>query len=467
MSRLLRFWFTFEDPVGRGEFLRHGLLLMLAKYGMDAAIVGVATGTLWTPADYLQSVPLLLSSRLGDSPAYLATVLAVWTLPFLWIGVTMTIRRLLDAGWSAWWSLLFFVPLVSYAFLLLLVLVPASASRVPAPRPSPGGERLPSGLLSMAFGAALGLGLLWLGVVWIESYGLAVFMGTPFVIGLATAYFLRRRYPASLRETLEVVAMTILLVAGAAFAVGFEGAVCLLMVAPLGLAVALLGGIVGRYLALIGEAPVRGAVLISVLLPGGASLEGARPQARLREVVTEVVVNAPAESVWTGVVTFSPIPEPTSALFRLGVAYPIRAEIDGSGVGATRYCVFSTGPFVEPVTAWEPGRRLRFDVVASPDPLRELSPWPVSPPHLVGYLVPRSGEFRLVSLPDGRTRLEGSTWYEQRLRPEGYWVLFSDYVIGRIHERVLGHIKTEVEGKSGPSSAGGADKRPVVGTVGS
>jgi hypothetical protein len=30
-------------------------------------------------------------------------------------------------------------------------------------------------------------------------------------------------------------------------------------------------------------------------------------------------------------------------------------RIEGAGVGAMRYCVFSTGTFVEQVTVWEPG----------------------------------------------------------------------------------------------------------------
>ena len=73
--------------------------------------------------------------------------------------------------------------------------------------------------------------------------------------------------------------------------------------------------------------------------------------------------------------------------------------------------------------------------------MEEWSPYEgVAPEHLDGYLLPRRGEFRLVELPNGRTRLEGSTWYEQRLRPEGYWVLFSDAIIRRIHMRVLKHI---------------------------
>jgi hypothetical protein len=121
-------------------------------------------------------------------------------------------------------------------------------------------------------------------------------------------------------------------------------------------------------------------------------------------------------------------------------------------VGAVRYCVFSTGAFVEPITLWEPGRRLAFDVASSPVPLRELTPFPnVSPPHRDGFLQSRRGEFRLVALPDGRTRLEGSTWYTLRMGPEGYWQMFGDYIIHQVHLRVLEHIRVEAERQHSPS----------------
>lgn len=444
MRKLFTFWFTFERAVTRADYLRHGLGLMAVKYSVDALIIGIATGTFWTPQDYLQSVPLLLSARLAQAPSYLPSVLALWTLPFLWIGISMTTRRLLDAGGSAWWSLLFFVPLASYVLMAVLSAVPSSIHRASEPRSEPGGERLPSSLVSIAVGASLGLFLLWLGVVFLGSYGLAIFMGTPFLIGLVTAYLFRRRYPASSRDTLEVVAMTVALVAGSAFVIGFEGAVCLLMVAPIGLVVAWMGGMIGRLLASSGEAPAHGVFLILVLWPGAAILEAGPNPSVKREVRSSVLIAAPRDVVWSHVIQFDPIPEPDSLLFRLGVAYPTHAEIAGSGVGAIRYCYFSTGAFVEPITAWEPARRLAFDVVESPRPLTELSPWPIQPPHLDGYLVSRAGEFRLIDLGD-HTRLEGSTWYEQKLRPEGYWVIFSDFIISRIHTRVLEHIKLESE----------------------
>lgn len=161
-----------------------------------------------------------------------------------------------------------------------------------------------------------------------------------------------------------------------------------------------------------------------------------------------MVIDASPAEVWPHVISFSDIPAPQDWLFRSGIAYPIRARIEGSGAGAVRYCEFSTGDFVEPITRWEPARRLSFDVIQSPVPMRELSPYPdLSPRHLHGYLRSKHGEFRFVDLGDGRTRLEGTTWYQIEMAPEWYWARWSDYLIHRIHLRVLDHIKQEVEGR--------------------
>lgn len=65
----------------------------------------------------------------------------------------------------------------------------------------------------------------------------------------------------------------------------------------------------------------------------------------------------------------SEIPPPVEWIFRAGIAYPIRAEMRGSGSGAERYCVFSTGAFVEPIQAWdEPPPPQIFRDLESPAP---------------------------------------------------------------------------------------------------
>ena len=140
------------------------------------------------------------------------------------------------------------------------------------------------------------------------------------------------------------------------------------------------------------------------------------------------------------------LPPPPEWFFRLGIAYPQRARIDGEGVGAVRRCEFSTGPFVEPITVWDEPRRLEFAVTENPPPMHEWSPYrDLTPRHLHGYLVSRQGRFLLTPLAGGRTRLEGTTWYTNRMWPAPYWNLWSDHIIHRIHQRVLIHIQKLAE----------------------
>lgn len=146
-------------------------------------------------------------------------------------------------------------------------------------------------------------------------------------------------------------------------------------------------------------------------------------------------------------VAFAEIPPPKELLFRAGIAYPIRAEISGHGVGAVRHCIFSTGPFADPIEVWDEPRLLKFGVTANPAPLNELSPYGnIQPPHLHGYFVSKQGQFLLTALPGGPTRLEGATWYQHTMWPAAYWRLWSDYIIHKIHLRVLEHIRAQAEG---------------------
>jgi hypothetical protein len=144
------------------------------------------------------------------------------------------------------------------------------------------------------------------------------------------------------------------------------------------------------------------------------------------------------------VVSFNEITSDLPWYFRAGIAYPIRATIDGQGVGALRRCEFSTGAFVEPITTWDPPRRLAFDVAAQPPPLRELSIYSkVYAPHVDGYFLSHRGEFRLIALPGGRTRLEGHTWYSSEVYPQGYWRPIGEFLLHRIHQRVLEEVGRE------------------------
>src|SRR5262249_14187629 len=146
----------------------------------------------------------------------------------------------------------------------------------------------------------------------------------------------------------------------------------------------------------------------------------ATPEPPLFAVRSAIEVDAPPEEVWKQVVSFAEIPRPQEWIFHTGIAYPIRAEIAGRAVGAGRRCMFSTGPFVEPIEVWDEPRLLRFGVTANPAPMQEWSLYSaIQPRHLHGFLLSREGQFLLSPLPGGRTRLEGTTWYQHGFWPAG------------------------------------------------
>ena len=446
MRRWLRLWFSWQDPVDRRTYLLHGAGLMLVKYAVDAAAVWALAGRVWTPLDYANPVWSLRERLLHDGPAWLAPVLVLWTLPFVWIGVSMTLRRAVDAGRSPWLALLFFVPYVNYAVMLLLAALPS--------RPLPAGSlsagravdsRLTAGLLGVAAALAITIPTVLIGVYLRRLYSAGLFLGTPFTIGYISAYVFNARREQSLRETMQVALLGVLVVAAAMLLFALEGAVCLALAFPLAALFALPGAVLGRAVALRRTGPALGGGAIALLTPL-VVLASPQQQAPLHEVVTVVEIDAPAAVVWRHVVTFPMIPPPREWLFRAGVAAPTGARIDGTGVGATRYCDFTTGSFVEPVTVWEENRRLEFDIAAQAPPMRELSPYrKVNPPHLDGYFRATHGAFRLIPLPGGRTRLEGTTRYVVEMFPQSYWTIPAGLIVGTIHARVLRHIKALAE----------------------
>jgi hypothetical protein len=296
-----------------------------------------------------------------------------------------------------------------------------------------------------AFGVLVGLAMMGVSVVWLRGYGASLFLGAPFVMGFVSALAFNRDAPRSVMATLGVAYLTLIVVAGLIALLALEGLVCLLMALPLALLLASLGAVLGRQVAFGGN-PAAAVTSLLVTLPVLTGFEARGLRAPLREVVTAVDIDAPPEVVWTNVIGIAELPPPSEWIFRLGVAYPVRARIRGAGVGAVRTCEFSTGPFVEPITDWDPPRRLAFDVRAQPPTMQEWSPYRyVAAPHLVDGLRSERGEFRLLRVGPGRTRLEGSTWYRNNLFPQLYWNAWSDALVQRIHRRVLEHVKRRCE----------------------
>ncbi len=298
--------------------------------------------------------------------------------------------------------------------------------------------------------AISGLLTLW-GIYGIGQYGIALFILTPLFIGAGSTILYGLKKEITKREAWLIGLLTLGIFTAGLLVFAIEGVICIAMAAPFGLLLTWVGSLIGY--AIINKtpnnAPTAMLILIGIIPTMGFIEKDSKPT--LTSVVTSIEINADPKTVWKNVVEFPQLDEPTELIFKTGIAYPINAKIEGTGVGAVRHCNFTTGSFVEPITVWDEPRLLKFDVVEQPAPMKELSFWDIDAPHLHDYFVSKQGQFKLTVLPNGKTLLEGTTWYYHNIKPTFYWQLWSDHIIHKIHDRVLTHIKknAESEKKSG------------------
>lgn len=458
LARVFLDLFRFRGPVDRGYYAVAGLAGFAVKYAVDTFVALVVFGRHWPWHSYWR-VPLDLANEVRTADAllpllpFLLTMIAV-SLPFVWIGVALTLRRLRTAGLPSWLVACFFLPFLNLLFFLLLAVLPPHDESDGAgdsswldrlvPRDRGAAVVVGAGVANLL---AFPLGLL--SIFGFGTYGFGIFLALPFLLGMVSVRVANQHDDQpSFAEAIGI--STVAVATGGALLLVFalEGAICLLMAAPLALALAWVGGAVGHSLSLMRPRAARHLFPgLLIVLPFAFVAENAvLPEPPLFEVTTTIEIDAPPAEVWQHVVAFTELPPPEEWIFKLGIAYPIRAEIDGQGVGAERRCVFSTGAFVEPIEVWDEPRELAFSVLDNPPPLDEWTLYDeIHPPHLEGFMESEGGRFLLHELPGGRTRIEGTTWYRHSLWPATYWKWWSDAIVHRIHLRVLRHVKSEAE----------------------
>jgi len=470
------FCFRLDGFVDRRLYAVWGFGLSVLKYAIEAIVVGALTGRFYSPSDFLSPLLSTRATFTDGAPEWLGMGLVLWTIPFVWVAVAMSVRRCRDANLTPWCALLVLIPVLNYLTMLLLSVIPSiqpltaeelkrelqqaelwkapTTDSLPVTTPADNAES--SGLIAALAGGAAGAGYAMLCTVMtiyaFDSYGAALFFGTPIVAGAVSGFLFNRPVRRGLGAT-ELHSMLMMIACCFGFLlVGLEGAICIVMAIPIMLPLAMMGAVVGRSIAietLRVKRDTKGMMWCLVGLPLLASIEGVIVPNPTYAVKTTIDIQAAPAVVWQKVIAFPEITEPPAWFFRTGIASPLRAHIDGTGVGAMRYCEFTTGTFVEPITVWQENQRLAFDVTEQPHPMFEMTPYRhIHPPHLNGAFRSTRGEFRLEPLPDGGTRLTGTTWYVLEMHPQSYWTLWTDELIHQIHLRVLKHIQSVAEAES-------------------
>lgn len=402
-------------------------------------------------------LPLRSVADLHNAPAVTLALAFALALLVAWALSALAFRRSVNAGASVWTAAAVIAPIIQILVIAGLSVMPARPAPTPTPSDAVGGKRpmdWRTAIQGMLAGTGLTVFTVAVGALIFGAYGYGMFVVGPFLIGAATAYLANRKGDIGGTNNAGLVLCAAALGGIALVAVALEGVICIVLAAPLAAAVALPGGALGRSMALAGQRRAQHSLMSVALLPLVFFSEQAFPPSRTVDISQSIEVAAPPGAVWWSLIHMDAIGPAPALPFRLGVAYPLSAQIIGDGVGAKRVGVFSTGVAVERVTDWEPSRKLSFVVLSDPPAMRELSPYKhVNAPHVVGYFHTITTSFALLPLPDGRTRVTLRSTHELKLDPVLYWLPLTRWVVSTDDARVLAYVRRQSEAPRHPIPA--------------
>lgn len=257
----------------------------------------------------------------------------------------------------------------------------------------------------------------------------------------------RERIPVRSQVGVSAYAMLLFLVA--MFAFMLEGLICLVLVLPVFMLAAILGGLVAGWLhnELSANGPSIGAFALLPFLLG--PLEAAQPPASsIQEVSRSIHVDAAPELVFdqlASVRDIAPQELGFSFMHLVGLPRPVQADMQGSGAGAVRVSRWEKNVrFEEVITTWERGRAMhyRFNIPRGSIPRDALDR------HVEmggDYFTVTEGGYDLAAAPGGGTTLTLTTRFLNRSHLQAYGNLWGRWVLHDFHGAILGLIEQRAE----------------------
>ena len=441
--------FAFRGRIGPLPYALWSAGLFFSQHLITLGLLRLQ-GFALTPDAWFAFVPLRTLVVRADLPSPILLAGFAYMLIVAWALAALAYRRAADADISEWIAAAALAPFIQVPAIAFLSFLPSTGSAERPPRSDDG--QLP--LAGLAYGILACIGVtvaaVALSTLLFSVYGFGLFVISPFIVGAITAYLANLRSDIGLRNTNLVLAAATAMGAIGLVAAALEGLICIVLIAPLAFGLAVLGGMMGRAIAISAQRPARQMLTGFAVLPLMFAIESVFPAETSFETRESIAVNAPPESVWASLLRMDTIEEPPALPFRLGVAHPIRGEVLGEGVGAMRRGEFSTGIAIERVTEWVPNRTLAFVVEQDVPSMRELSPYHhVHAPHATGYFRTVFTRFDLVPQPDGGTQIVEHTSHHLKLDPVLYWLPMTRWIVHLNNSRVLRHVKRQAEAAAG------------------
>jgi hypothetical protein len=216
-----------SGTIDRGSYGLVGIIGFALKHNLDRLVATYGFHRPWGLFNYWVPVrDVARITQLRDGEAVFLGTLVAMALPFIWVGVVLTLKRLRSAGLSSQMVGIFFIPFLNLLFFLVLCLVPERNSSAP----EPDGQKtswlfrivpesaLGSAAVSILLTVPVGLGLAVLGSQLLGNYGWGLFVALPFAMGFAAAMIYGIRQPRSRRSCIGVACLSTGLLAAALLA---------------------------------------------------------------------------------------------------------------------------------------------------------------------------------------------------------------------------------------------------------
>ena len=263
----------------------------------------------------------------------------------------------------------------------------------------------------------------------------------PTIVGALTVYLSSEKKVRRIRYRILTPWIPIFLFMFLTLGFAIEGWACWLMILPVFLIAASIGGLIGGYLKLRATNDKLN-ISILVLLPLFIS-----PIESMVESIpgnykayTYIDIDASAEKIWDNVSRVKEIPEAEDKGYLnkfLGFPRPIKAELNYEGVGAYREAIFTNGlVFHETVTEYKDNEKMVFDIKAHP---HEIPSTTLDEHITIGgnYFDVLNGTYELETLENGKHRLHLYSHFKVKTTFNFYAGWWAKWIMKDIQNNIL------------------------------
>ena len=221
---------SWKGEINRRDYLIWGLILFAIKYNLDR-ITALLLNRTWYITEYFSQADQLAVQELSGEDQKFYLILLLQSLPFIWFGTVLCVKRLRDAKFPTWMVVFFFIPFVNLILFIVLSAIPERESKeisrnqfleklIPK-------SKYGSAMFSVAMVLIISLAITGLLINYLQDYGWSLFVGIPFFLGFGSVLIYGYHKRLQYKEALGVALFSILFFNLIIFVLAFEGIICI------------------------------------------------------------------------------------------------------------------------------------------------------------------------------------------------------------------------------------------------